>query len=266
MIKFLEMCQRTQEEVQYYFVEQGFTKVTGGSVFVNENATITLVAHSDTVHDELPSTFKIDEVKQKNYFKLVDGKLVQYNGFDDVIISSPQGIGADDRTGCHIIDKIFNSKDKDKFNYLILEDEEIGLVGAKAFVQSEDATILNDTELFIEFDRAGLDFVTYGNGNDAVIIYLEDVLGVEQGCGSSSDIRELSTHYARPSLNLGVNYHKQHTPAETQSMNGIKRAISIAKALHTQFDGVSLEIDEVVSTPIYSYYGKKWDPVTKTYK
>lgn len=245
--QYLQMCSRTQEEVFEHFIDLGFNIVDGGVYFSN-NSKITLVSHADTVHNTEPTLFKV--VNSMEGLLDVNLQPVEPN----YIISSPQGLGADDRTGCYILEAIFDSEHSTKFNYLILRDEEIGLVGAGEFAKSPNRVVLDSTELFVEFDRAGYDFVTYGNGNEKVITFLED-LGISHGKGSASDIKELSPAFQKPSLNLGVGYEKQHSLVETQEWDGIDNAIDIALALELEFGKSVLEIDEPVPTYTYGGYG-----------
>lgn len=95
---------------------------------------VLLVAHLDTVHNELPHIICRSE----------DGRYIM----------SPQGIGGDDRCGVYIILQIISEV---RCHVLFCEDEETGGQGAKAF---ERSGIQIDVNYIVEVDRRG--------NNDAV--------------------------------------------------------------------------------------------------
>lgn len=101
-----------------------------GYVYAQGKFPVLLVAHLDTVHEKLPNMFMYSKKNNK--------------------VSSPNGIGGDDRCGVYMIFKIL-----EKFNCSVLfcEDEEVGCVGSSKFADSELARNL-EFNYIIEFDRA----------------------------------------------------------------------------------------------------------------
>ena len=105
-------------------------------MFAKGSFPVLLVAHLDTVHENLPT------------------EIIEENG----TLSSPQGIGGDDRCGVYMIFEVIKKFD---CSVLFCEDEELGSIGAKKFVKSNASNNL-DFNYIIEFDRKGsIDAVFY---------------------------------------------------------------------------------------------------------
>ena len=86
MIKIYKMTQPKLKEYLYNELIKLYgknnvvkTNESDGFVFANGTFNVLLVAHLDTVHEKSPQTFMYDE--------------------NDEILSSPEGIGGDDRNG-----------------------------------------------------------------------------------------------------------------------------------------------------------------------
>ena len=117
--RFERICRMTQKGVKK-FVESELKKthkeviVDDGFVYAQGEFPVLLVAHMDTVHKSLPNTI----VYEKNRD----------------VISSPNGIGGDDRCGIYMVLEVIK-----KFNCSVVfcEDEEIGLIGAEKFVENK---------------------------------------------------------------------------------------------------------------------------------
>ena len=139
--EFEKICRMSQKALKNH-VKQKLQSTHGevvsgdGYVFAQGKFPVLLMAHLDTVHKKLPNIIEYDEAQD--------------------VISSPNGIGGDDRCGVYMIFKILK-----KYNCSVLfcEDEEVGCVGADKFVQTVLARQLSFNYI-IEFDRA--------NANDAV--------------------------------------------------------------------------------------------------
>ena len=119
MKKFEEICMMTQPEVKAYmqkYLSSRQYKVINedGYLYTKGTVPVLLIAHMDTVHKET--------CKQV------------YVGADDGIVSSPQGIGGDDRCGIFIIMNIIKEL---HCSVLLCEDEEVGGIGARKFTKSE---------------------------------------------------------------------------------------------------------------------------------
>ena len=143
--EFVQLCKYTQEELKEILplrlVHAGYTTVIKGNGYIYAKGDIPylLTAHMDTVHRS----------PVKDFYEYTDA-----NG--NHIISSPQGIGGDDRCGIYMILEIIKEF---KPSILFCEDEEVGGVGARKFIQTDLAKEL-EFNYAIELDRRG--------SNDAV--------------------------------------------------------------------------------------------------
>lgn len=163
--------------------------VDNGFIFAKGDVPICLVAHMDTVHKELPKTFKYE-----------DGK-----------VSSPQGIGGDDRCGIYMILEIIK---KHKCSVLFLEDEEIGGIGASKFVK-HDASNGLEFNYMIELDRRGSnDAVFYDCANDDFEDFIVEDGDWKTAFGSFSDISTIAPALGCAAVNLSCGYYKAHTKEE----------------------------------------------------
>ena len=131
MKTFKEICMMTQKEVKEYM--HGYLKDNGyepvseeGFVYAKGDVPVLLTAHMDTVHKETCRD------------------IVEVNGK----ISSPQGIGGDDRCGIFMIMNIIKEL---HCSVILCEDEEIGMVGASKFTRSDYADDVN-VNYIVELD------------------------------------------------------------------------------------------------------------------
>jgi len=96
---------------------------------------------------------------------------------------------------------------------LVCDNEEIASTTASTF--TDDTLAMNgmtETGLpvwLMEFDRRGVDVVTYVYGNDTFHSLLESV-GFTIGEGSFSDISSM-TDLGRSGVNVGIGYHSEHS-------------------------------------------------------
>ena len=151
---------------------------------------VLLVAHLDTVHKETPK-----RIIEK------DGKM-----------SSPQGIGGDDRCGVYMILEIIKKYD---CAVLFCEDEEIGCEGAGKFIKTKLCKELKGKfNYIIELDRKGsTDAVFYELDN----MEFEDFVTEKywkSDWGSFTDICILAPELDCAAVNLSCGYYKQHTTDE----------------------------------------------------
>lgn len=175
-----------------------------GFLFAKGTFPVLLVAHMDTVHKEL-----VKEIVYSN------------NGN---VISSPQGIGGDDRNGVAMIFEVIK---RYNCSVLLCEDEEIGCIGAGKFA---DSKLVNELEFnyIIEFDRANAnDAVFYSCANDE----FEDFITKEfykTNYGSCSDICEIAPALGCAAVNLSCGYYMQHTKTEYVVLTEMEKSIEAA--------------------------------------
>jgi di/tripeptidase len=164
--------------------------VGDGYVFAQGEFPVLLVAHLDTVHKALPKTILYDKKTGS--------------------LSSPQGIGGDDRCGVYMILEIVK-----RFNCSVLfcEDEESGGIGANKFIKTDLAKTL-DFNYMIELDRKGShDAVFYDCANDEFDDFITEDF-YKKAWGSFSDISILAPFFECAAVNLSCGYYNAHTTQE----------------------------------------------------
>lgn len=235
---FVKICKMTQKELKAYTALELNAlnrKVTVGDgyVFAKGNFPVCLVAHLDTVHDKLPSKFLYDP--------------------NTTIASAPEGIGGDDRCGIYMVLKIAKKYD---CSVLFCEDEEIGAVGARKFIESEVAKEL-EFNYMIELDRKGnQDAVFYDCDNPE----FEDFITKDfykTAWGSFSDISTLAPFFRCAAVNLSCGYYNAHTKDEYVVMTEMYHSINeVCKILERTTEADAFEYIEAVH---YSKcYGMGW--------
>lgn len=224
--KFMKICRMTQQGVKEYVTEElknthDEILVDDGFVFAKGTFPVLLVAHMDTVHTALPII--IDFNKKKG------------------TVSSPNGIGGDDRCGIYMILEVVK-----KYNCSVLfcEDEEIGCVGAKKFVKFVDS-VLSDIEAgkenenaktldslnfnyIIEFDRRGSkDAVFYNCDNKDFEKFITEEY-FKKAYGSFSDISIIAPALGCAAVNLSCGYYNAHMTSEYVVLSEMGNVISEA--------------------------------------
>ena len=211
-IKLDSLLKMDENELQNYLHKR--LALMGRSVTVNPeflyspgSVPVLLVAHMDTVHRQLPTVCKSE---------------------DGEIIMAPEGIGGDDRAGIFAVMKILEKHD---CHVVFTQGEEIGGIGARAFVQSG---IVPDINFIIEPDRKGSDdAVFYDCGNDDFIMWVEKVTGYKEAWGSFSDISIIAPALNRAAVNLSVGYYDQHTNYEHIKYSEVLKTIEAMDKLIT---------------------------------
>ena len=207
--EFEKICRMSQKSLKNHVKQKLQMRyeeviVDDGFVYAQGNFPVLLVAHLDTVHSKLPNMILYDK--------------------DQNIVSSPNGIGGDDRCGVYMIFEIIK-----KFNCSVLfcEDEEDGGIGANKFVKTDLARTL-DFNYIIEFDRA--------NANDAVF-YSCDNYDFEKfitrdfykiNYGTYSDICDIAPGIGCAAVNLSCGYYKAHTKDEYVVLSDMENSIKAA--------------------------------------
>ena len=186
-----KMSQKTLKKHMRNILEEKYDEViyADGFVFAKGTVPILLVAHMDTVHKELPRIIELNNGK----------------------ISSPQGIGGDDRCGIYMISKII---EKHHCSVLFTEDEEIGGVGADKFVHH---SCINGLEFnyAIELDRRGKnDAVFYECDNPEFEDFITEDGDWKTEFGSYSDICDVAPALGCAAVNLSCGYYNAHTKNE----------------------------------------------------
>lgn len=173
-----------------------------GYVFAKGTFPVLLIAHLDTVHETVPTEFIYSS----------DGNEV----------SSPQGVGGDDRCGVYMIFEILK---KVNCSVLFLEDEECGLVGAKKFIKTELAKTLSFNYI-IELDRKGYNDAVFYNLNNPKFEKFITKRYFEKAYGTRSDISEIAPFLNVAAVNLSCGYYYAHTKNEMVDLTEVETIIS----------------------------------------
>ena len=239
--EFINICKMSQEDLKKYLEgrlkEYGYEPINGdGFLFAKGNIPVLLTAHMDTVHDELVRKFYVIKRKDGNH-----------------IITSPQGIGGDDRCGIYIVLKVLDAGFKP--DILFCEDEEKGGKGSGKFIRTEYIDDLVNHKYMIELDRANSDdAVFYDCDNKEFTEYIETETGFNEAWGSFSDISNLAPVAHVAAVNLSVGYYHAHTVREEVVWEEMMKTEKIVEKLLTAIDDCkSYEYIEGYSR--YSYYG-----------
>ncbi len=225
--RFETLCSKTQSQLKKMLVND--LKQTGnfviedkGYIYKEGTVPILLVAHMDTVHEKVPTEFY----------------------YCDGTITSPTGIGGDDRCGIYMIQEILKKHD---CHVLFTEDEEISGVGALYFTKSEVIDLLKGKiNYVIELDRMGsCDAVFYECDNKE----FEDFITKEYWItnqGSYSDICDICPVIGVAGVNLSCGYYKAHTNKEYVVLDEMKRNIKeVCKLISRTEEGDMFEYIEM---------------------
>lgn len=245
MKKFEEICMMTQPEVKAYmhkYLSSKKYKVINkdGFLYTKGTVPVLLVAHMDTVHKEVCKKIFVD---------------------DKGIISSPQGIGGDDRCGIFIIMNIVKDLN---CSVLLCEDEETGGKGARKFTASEYINDL-DVKYIIEFDRKGNDdAVFYSCDNKDFTKFITETTGFREAYGTFSDISIVAPAAKIAAVNLSCGYYNAHTTNEYVRFDEMENTIEAAKKLiETESDTFEYVAKKYQS---YGYYDDYYSGKGKYYR
>ena len=211
MNTFKALCMLSQRGVksnmEKYLTDNGYDVISeDGYVYAKGEVPVLLLAHMDTVHHE-----QCKDIVEEN------GKL-----------SSPQGIGGDDRCGVYIIMKLIKEF---KCSVLFCEDEEKGCIGAGKFAKSQHVKEL-DVNYMIEFDRKGnKDAVFYSCDNPEFTKFVTETTGFKEERGSCSDISRVAPAAGIAAVNLSSGYYNAHMPTEYVVFEDMLNTIEAAKLL-----------------------------------
>ena len=217
---FVELCKMTQKELIKFLpnelMKAGYTNVIVGDGYIYAKGTVPvlLTAHMDTVHKETI----------KDFYEYVNEK-------GQHVLSSPQGIGGDDRCGIYMILDIIK---KHKCSVLFCEDEESGGIGSRKFCKTEFIEDLSELKYLIELDRMnGTDAVFYDCDNAEFTQFIEDNTGYKEAYGSFSDISNLAPECMVAAVNLSCGYYHAHTLGDEVVVEEMLNTIKVVKELLT---------------------------------
>lgn len=243
--QFKAICKKSQNELKSYVVtklKKHYEKlwVHKDFVYAEGAVPICLVAHLDTVHKELPTVF-VEEADK---------------------LSSPQGIGGDDRCGVYAILQIIK---KHNCSVLFCCDEEIGGLGALTFAHSS-LVKQADWKYMIELDRKGkTDAVFYDCDNPDFTKFITKFGPWVEQYGSFTDICEVAPEAGCAAVNFSVGYYNQHTVNEYVVPSEVDYCIdNVCRLIEASADVEKFEYIEAVYD-YKGYYGHKYGYNFKRY-
>ena len=233
---FKRICQMSQDNLKKFVSKElkaTHDKIIAGDGYVYAQGTfpVLLVAHLDTVHSKLPSVITYDEKSDS--------------------LSSPQGIGGDDRCGVYMILEIIKH-----FNCSVLfcEDEEIGCIGAEKFIKTDLAKTL-EFNYIIEFDRKGKDDAVFYNCNNEAFEKFITEKFYKTAWGSFSDISVLAPFLKCAAVNLSCGYYNAHTTNEYvvmgEMLDSIYQACQILQKTTDEDKFEYVDYDEILWNDSY---------------
>lgn len=213
--EFQHILKLDQKELKAYLVnvlkENGYSDIVNedGFIYAKGSENYLLAAHMDRHPNLKEKVITIDEsVNQKN----------------EEIWISPEGIAGDDRCGVYIILELIKIY---KPSVLFTEDEEIGCVGSKKFIDTKYIEDLKCLNYFIQIDRGhthrnivdkhnkhGRDVVFYEVNNKLFIENVCKYTGYGIGKGTCTDIVYLSKATDVASFNISAGYYDEHSLKE----------------------------------------------------
>lgn len=245
--EFIELCKYTQEELKSVLpgklLELGYTEVVieDGFIYAKGKLPVLLTAHMDTVHKE----------PVKDFYEYI-------NDEGNHIISSPQGIGGDDRCGIYMILDIALDY---KPSILFCEDEEIGRVGAKKFCsKTEFIEDLKNLNFLVELDRRDSnDAVFYSCDNPDFTKFVCDTTGYKEAHGSYSDISSLAPKCGVAAVNLSCGYYHAHQLTEEvvveEMFDTMDAVVKLLEAETEQFEYIEKKYTSYNYGNYGDYYG-----------
>lgn len=237
--RFEKILKLDQSELKRYakncLKELGYNPILAdGYLYAEGEIPVLLLAHLDTVHKEKPR----DIVYKDNF------------------MTSPQGIGGDDRCGVYAVLRIVKSL---KCHVLFSEDEEKGGIGASKFSLSKlPSELEGKIKYCIELDRRGeKDAVFYECDNDEFRKFIESTGYFKEAFGSFSDICTVAPVLDCSAVNLSIGYFGEHTKSEYIDLRILEKNILEAKKI------IQLECDRFIW--IETKYSKFWSKYSGKY-
>lgn len=226
---FVSICKMTQKTLKKYLVRElkkYYNKEDiyprDGFIFVKGEIPVMVTAHMDTVHKDII----------KDFYEWIEEQEDKEKGttYDVHVLSSPQGIGGDDRCGIWMILQMLKCGYKP---FIIFnEDEEIGCVGANKFCKEVNIDLHNmcrEVKFIIELDRKGKhDLVFYDCVNDDFTNWCEETTGWREAYGTCSDISYIAPELGCAAVNLSCGYYDEHKLWHTVKIEEMFNTLSTA--------------------------------------
>lgn len=241
-----------KEYLRRFLISKGYCVVNEDGFLLGipskDAVSVLITAHMDTVHKEtVKEVYKTPHLNTMNEF--------------EIRISSPQGIGGDDRCGVFMI---MNILDTVKPYVLFCEDEERGGIGSGKFVDTKHVDKVKYVNYIIELDRAhSNDAVYYSCDNKEFTKWIEKETGYKEAIGSFSDVSTLMPKLNVAGVNFSCGYYNAHTTNEYVVEDEMLATMEMVKQLlqkeSKRYEYVKKQyaIPTFYSSSNTSYYKKK---------
>ena len=241
---FKKLCLPVKEDLLAWLHQQlseyyGLANTVNGGdyLFFSGNCPTMLCAHLDTVHRRQPT-------------KIVD---------DGNKVSSPMGIGGDDRCGVYAILAILKATEESgKRPYLFFStDEEVGGASTKRAAQEIKGRVAG-VGYMIQIDRRGKQDSVYYKCDNKQFKKFIDEHGFVEAQGSFTDICNLSPVFDLASVNLSCGYYNEHHAEEYVVYAELQDTIDkVVKIIADTKDDIIYPYCEAKPKPTQNYYGNK---------
>lgn len=212
MTTLIQNNQAYVKKLASHFLRSHYDEVkeTKDYIYAIGDIPIALVAHMDTVFEDVPgSARQLFYDKEKN------------------VMFSPQGAGFDDKAGIYSIIQIVKSGLRP--HVIFTTNEERGCLGASALASGPCP--FKDLRYIIQLDRRHIDdCVFYDCDNPEFVKYVEE-FGFIEHFGSFTDISVLCPAWGIAGVNLSVGYENEHTKHEILYVNAMLDTIEKVKKM-----------------------------------
>lgn len=207
-----DMYSWLSRQLQEYYGEKNVVAKDGYICTVG-NIPVMFSAHIDTVFSQPPFEF----VATKTFS----------DGRELTTLSSPQGIGGDDRCGIYATLSIMKTLEKDgKKPYIFFStDEEVGGNTTKKGAK-ECSDIVKDVRFILALDRAGKQDSVYYECDNKDFKKWIDSFGFVEAIGSRTDICTLCSEWDVAGVNFSVGYYGNHHETEYVKLWELQDTIS----------------------------------------
>jgi hypothetical protein len=208
-----------------------------------------VVAHTDTVHDLVPSVnFKI--YREKHILFSIDTR-----------DWSRCGIGGDDKVGVYIALKMLQNTDVCKAAFFV--DEEVGCKGSG----QADEPFFKDVNVAMQADRKGVREITssicgmemFGKKFEDKIADIVEMFNMSEVDGGMTDVMELAEKFRTiPMFNVACGYYQPHTDDEFVNVRDVEDTYEFLRLVEERVRGVDFSEWERPKK-VYKYATRTWD-------
>lgn len=223
-----------------YLKSKGYQNIKSTNMYIiaEGELPVCLCAHMDTVFPKPPATFYFDR--------------------EQSVLWSPDGLGADDRTGVYIIINLIEKGYKPSVIFTDLEER--GGIGADALIKHFQECPFSDCRALIQLDRRGSNDAVYYECDNKDFEKLITSYGFVTEWGTFTDISVFGPQWGIAAVNLSVGYYNEHQNIETLNMAECHQTIDrVEKMLQDCGNWLSYAYIPVVYNNLNFVYGSVTD-------